>query len=281
MSGPARRSAAVRSRHAGRAGDGGAAGWRFGPSPARAAALLAIVACVLAVYGLTTVPALAITRIDVSPLSWTDRDAVIQRLGVEPGINAFQLSTDQLAERIEAIPSVAGARVEVRLPDTLAVTVTEREPILAWQVGDATYLVDREGMLFALASSAPGTLATLPTIVDGRAGSRAVLAIGTKLDPTDLDAATRLASLKPADVGSQADGLTVRITDADGFIITTTPASWIAVFGPYSPVLRSPALIPGQVRLLRSMLFGQEARLLRIVLADETHGTVVPRPSGH
>lgn len=278
MTGRARRPAAVRSR---RSGDGGTTRWRFGPSPARAAALLAIVACVLAVYGLTTVPALAITRIEVSPLSWTDRDTVIQRLGVEPGINAFQLSTDQLAERLGTIPSVAGARVEVRLPDTLAVTVTEREPILAWQVGDATYLVDREGMLFALASSASGTLASLPTIVDGRAGSRAVLAIGTKLDPTDLDAATRLASLKPADVGSQADGLTVRITDADGFIITTTPASWIAVFGPYSPVLRSPELIPGQVRLLRSMLFGQEARLLRIVLADETHGTVVPRPSGH
>lgn len=279
MSGPARRSAAVRSRHAGRVADGGSTRWRFGPSPARAAALLAIVACVLALYGLTTVPALAITRIEVSPLSWTDRDAVIQRLGVEPGINAFQLSTDQLAQRLGAIPSVAGARVEVRLPDTLAVTVTEREPILAWQVGDTTYLVDREGMLFALASSAPATLATLPTIVDGRAGSRAGLAIGARLDPTDLDAATRLASLKPADVGSQADGLTVRITDADGFIITTTPASWIAVFGPYSPVLRSPELIPGQVRLLRSMLFGQEARLLRIVLADETHGTVVPRPS--
>lgn len=277
MSARPRRVADVRLR---RSGDGGAARWRFGPSPARAAALLAIVACILGLYGLTTVPALAITRIEVSPLSWTDHDELVRWLRVDPGLNAFQLSTDHLAERLEEIPSVAAARVEVRLPDTLTVAVTEREPILAWRVGDVTFLVDREGMLFALASNAGGSAATLPTIVDGRGASKVILGIGTRIDPTDLDAATRLASLRPDDVGTGADGLTVRITDADGFVVTTTPASWTAVFGPYSPVLRSPEMIPGQVRLLRSMLFGQETRLGRIVLADETHGTVVPLPSG-
>ena len=215
----------------------------------------------------------------VSPLSWTSHDELVRWLRVDPGINAFQLSTGHLAERLEQLPSVATARVEVRLPDTLAVTVTERQPILAWKVGDVTFLVDREGMLFALASQAGGSIATLPTISDGRAASKATLAIGTRLDPTDLDAATRLASLKPDDVGTRADGLSVRISDADGFVVTTTPASWTAVFGPYSPVLRSPELIPGQVRLLRSILFGQETRVARIVLADETHGTVVPLPS--
>lgn len=277
MTGRARRPAAVRSR---RSGDGGTTRWRFGPSPARAAALLAIIACSLGLYGLATAPALAVTRIEVSPLSWTDHDELVRWLRLDPGINAFQLSTDDLAERLEELPSVAGASIEVRLPDTLTVTVTEREPILAWRVGEVTFLVDREGMLFALASKAGAGVATLPTIVDGRDASKAILGIGTRIDPTDLDAATRLASLKPDDVGTGAEALTVRITDSDGFVITTTPASWTAVFGPYSPVLRSPALIPGQVRLLRSMLFGQESRLLRIVLADETHGTVVPRASG-
>ena len=277
MSDRTRRPAAVRSR---RSIAGSAPGWRFGPSPARAAALLAIVACVLGLYGLTTVSGLAIERIEVSPLSWTNHDDLVQRLAVEPGINAFELSTDHLAERLEQIPSVAAVRIEVRLPDTLAVTVTEREPILAWRVGDATFVVDREGMLFALAGQAPANGLPLPTIVDVRGASRLILGIGSRLDPTDLDAATRLASLKPDDVGTRADRLVVRITDADGWVVTTTPASWIAVFGPYSPALRSPELIPGQVRLLRSMLFGQEARIARVVLADETHGTVVPLPSG-
>ena len=280
MTGRARRPAAVRVRDARDARSGRSPRWRFGPSPARAAALLAMIASLLALYGLTTAPALAVTRIEVSPLTWTDHDELVRWLRLDPGINAFQLPTDHLAERLEEIPTVADARVEVRLPDTLAVTVTERQPILAWRVGDVTFLVDREGMLFALASNVGGSVAGLPTILDGRSGSTAILGIGTRIDPTDLDVATRLASLKPDDVGSGADGLVVRISDADGFVVTTTPASWTAVFGPYSPVLRSPELIPGQVRLLRSMLFGKETRLLRITLADETHGTVVPLASG-
>jgi POTRA domain, FtsQ-type len=253
---------------------------RFGlslaPSPARAAALLGVLASVLALYGLTTAPAAAIERIDVSPLSWTDRAELVQWLGVDPGVNAFALQTDSLAARIEELPTVASAAVTVRLPGTLAVQVTERQPILAWRVHDVTFLVDRDGMLFALAGKGSGNSGAIPTIVDSRAASTSTLSIGTHLDPTDLDAATRLAALTPDDVGSRATGLAIRITDADGFVLATTPGSWIAIFGPYSPVLRTPDLIPGQVRLLRSILFGQEDRLARIVLADDQHGTIVP-----
>ena len=256
-------------------------GLSFGPSPVRAAALLGVLASVLALYGLTSAPAVAITRVDVSPLSWTDHDELVRWLGIDPGVNAFALETSHLAARVEELPAVASADVAVQLPGTLSVTVTERQPILAWRVGDATFLVDRDGMLFALAGKGTGNAAAIPTIVDSRAGSPAVLSIGTHLDPTDLDAATRLASLTPDDVGSRATGLVIRLNDADGFTVTTTPGSWTAVFGPYSPVLRTPDLIPGQVRLLRSILFGQEDRLARIVLADATHGTIVPLATPH
>jgi cell division septal protein FtsQ len=253
--------------------------WRFGPSPTRAAALLAIVACLLGLYGATTSSALAIQRIDISPLAWTNHDDVVRWLGVDPGVNAFRLATGDLAARVEELPAVASAEVEVSLPGTLRVTVTERTPILAWRIGDVTFLVDRDGVLFALAGKAVGSAAALPTVVDSRGASRAILGIGARLDPTDLDAATRIASLRPDDVGSRATALAVRITDADGFVVTTSPASWSAVFGPYSPVLRSPELVPGQVRLLRSILFGRETQLARIVLADDRNATVVPLPS--
>jgi hypothetical protein len=49
------------------------------------------------------------------------------------------------------------------------------------------------------------------------------------------------------------------------------------VFGFYSPATRSPEMIPAQVRLLKSLLFGREPDLLRIVLASGTDGTYVPR----
>jgi hypothetical protein len=275
------------TRRAGRraATRGGVRGWQFGPSPVRAAALLAILACVLALYGLTTTPALAIQRIDVSPTVWTSHDELVQRLGVDVGVNAVGLPTAGLAARLETLPAVAAASVQVSLPSTLVVTVTERQPILAWRVGSVTFLVDRDGKLFAASGPGIGPAASvavgLPTIVDLRAASTAILGIGATLDPTDLDAATRLASLTPGDVGSQATGLVVRITDADGFTIATTPASWTAVFGPYSPVLRTPDLIPGQVRLLRSLLFGKEELVQRVVLADDQNGTYVPIPTKH
>jgi hypothetical protein len=49
------------------------------------------------------------------------------------------------------------------------------------------------------------------------------------------------------------------------------------VFGFYSPATRPTEMIPGQVRLLRSLLAGREATVGRIVLASETDGTYVPK----
>lgn len=257
----------------------GRRGIRLGVAPVRAAALLGLVAAVMAGYGLLTAPAFAIRSIDVSPLRFTDREELVASLGVGTGTNAFRLSTAGLATEVERLPAVGAASVSVALPDRLVVSVTERTPILAWRAGESTFLVDRDGVLFAFASLAPDAAASLPTIVDRRAVSRLVVTLGARVDPVDLDAATRLASLTPEDLGSASTGLGVAITDADGFVVTTKPASWTAVFGSYGRVLRSPELIPGQVRLLRSLLFGRETQIARIVLADDRNGTYVPLPS--
>ena len=276
--GPTSRSAA-RPAH-GRTRDG-IGRRRFAATPVRAGAALGLLASTLALYGLTTASPFAVRRIEVSPLAWTDEATLVRWLGVDTGTNAFLLPTAALGARVAELPTVASAEVGVSLPDALVVRVTERTPILAWHVADVTFLVDRDGMLFAVAgAAAKGDVAALPSITDSRAASRIILGVGARLDPVDLDAATRLASLKPADVGSGAAGLAVRITDADGFVVTTKPGSWTAVFGPYSAVLRSPELIPGQVRLLRSLLFGHETQIARYTLADETHGTYLPLPTG-
>jgi hypothetical protein len=105
------------------------------------------------------------------------------------------------------------------------------------------------------------------------------LVVGATLDRVDLDAATRLGSLVPADVGSAAEALLVFISDANGFTIRTRPASWQAVFGFYTPTLRTPELVPGQVRLLRSLLIGREPVVDKVILASETDGTFTLKPS--
>ena len=64
------------------------------------------------------------------------------------------------------------------------------------------------------------------------------------------------------------------LDDQDGWTIRPAVGhSWTAVFGFYSATLRPPDLVPEQTRLLRGLLAGREATLLRIVLADGSHGT--------
>jgi cell division protein FtsQ len=255
-----------------------------GMSTARAGAALAMLVSAAAIYGVGASPAFDYTRIQVDGVVFTDRAAVEAALAGARGENLFRLSTAPLQAQVETLPTVADARVDIRLPGTLAVTIDERQPVLIWQVGERRWLTDAAGTLFAeLADAPPAEAADLPVVTDRRSLSSS-LAVGSRLDAVDLDAATRLASLTPDDVGSTAASLAVTVTDETGFALSAEPASWSAIFGLYTPSLRTTELIPSQVRLLRSLLDGREAQVGRVVLASATDGTYLPRetpkPSG-
>jgi len=257
-----------------------------GLSPIRAGALLAMLVAAAAVYGVTNSSAFVFEDLQVEGTAFTELGAIEDALEDVRSQNLFGLRTGTLEAGLRELPTVRSADVTVRLPDGLLVRVEERTPILVWRVGARRYLVDGEGRLFARLGedpdAQPAEAAALPVVEDRRATS-AGLSIGGRLEAVDLDAATRLASLKPADVGSEADGLTVAVGDANGFVIRARPDSWSAVFGFYTLSLRTPELIPGQVRLLRSLLIGREPQLDRVILASETDGTYTlkptPRPS--
>ena len=80
------------------------------------------------------------------------------------------------------------------------------------------------------------------------------------------------------------------MSDENGFVVSAKPEAWTAIFGYYTPSLRTTELIPEQVRLLRSLLVGREAQVERIVLATgdrrDVHAAVAtpsaspkPKPS--
>jgi POTRA domain, FtsQ-type len=255
-----------------------------GLSKVRAGAALVALAVAAAIYGVANSSAFDYARVRVDPaLRYTDPADVEAALAPARGQNLFFVDTEPLEAGLEALRTVAAARVSVQLPDTLVVTIREREPILVWRVGERRYLADSAGMLFArVADNATAEAGALPVVDDHRAAS-AGLSIGVRLPEVDLDAATRLGSLVPADVGSVAERLTVSLTDENGFVVRTRPAGWSAIFGFYTASLRTPELIPGQVRLLRSLLVGREATVERVILASDTDGTytskVTPAPS--
>jgi cell division septal protein FtsQ len=249
-----------------------------GLSRVRAGAALGMLLAAAGIYGVAASPAFGLGPVTIRGVHLTDAAEVTVRLGLVPGTNLFALSTEPLAARLRELPTVAAADVTIRLPDTLDVDIHEREPILVWGVGERRFLVDRDGVLFAELGPDSQDGATLPAMTDARAAS-AALGVGGRLDPLDLDAATRLGSIKPADVGSAASRLAVSVTDENGFVVTAMPGGWSAVFGFYTSSLRRPDLIAGQVRLLRSLLAGREPAVDRVILASDTSGTFIPRPS--
>ena len=239
-----------------------------------------------AIYGVANSPAFSYAtrpsrapRSPIRPRSWPLLDDA-------RGANLFALVTRPFEERIRELPTVRSADVSVRLPDTLGGQASrERTPILVWQVGARRYLVDaRRAAVRGLPGEPPPEAAAgLPVVEDRRAASVG-LSVGRALDRVDLDAATRLGSLVPADVGSEAEALYVFVDRRDRLHASgRKPATWQAVFGFYTPTLRTPELIPGQVRLLRSLLIGREPLIDRIILASETDGTyttkATPLPS--
>jgi cell division septal protein FtsQ len=250
-----------------------------GLTPVRAGALLAILLAGAGIYGLASSNAFQLRRTTVTGATWTPESKILAALALPQGANVFTVHAGDLEQALRAIPSLRGASVEISLPDEVRIAVDERVPLLVWQTVNGSYLVDGDGNLFAqVGQDTTDATAALPVIADTRefAGS---LVVGSTLDDPTLDAALRLGSLTPADVGTAARSLVLRLDDQDGFTMQTQPASWTAVFGFYTPTLRTTELIPGQVRLLRSLLAGREAGIERIVLADDRSGTLVPRSS--
>ncbi|MFM2105887.1 MAG: hypothetical protein RL338_919 [Chloroflexota bacterium] len=248
-------------------------------APVRAGAILVMVLALLAGWGLAASPAFAFRELELVDAErlLTDRAAIEAAVGgIAAGESVFAVAAGRIEEALEALPTVRAADVAVGLPGTLRIALDEREPVLAWVVGETRYAVDETGrVLAATPAGVPGAAARLVPIVDRRAGI--ALAIGATIDPLLLDAATRIGSLTPADVGSARERATVVLDDRDGFTLRLAPGGPIAVFGFYTPSLRPPAIVPGQARLLRSILDGREDELGWVILASETNGTYLAK----
>jgi hypothetical protein len=230
-----------------------------------------------AVYGLAATSAFGFERLEIRGTTITTETAIRDQLGLADGTNLVGLVTDPIEARLRRLPAVGGVEVSVGLPDVLHVSVTERMPIVIWAIADRRYAVDATGYLFAEVSNNPSPdIKSIPVVVDERIATFP-LGVTSSLDPTDLDAATRLGSLTPGQIGSHAASLRVHITDQRGFTVTSGRDGWLAVFGFYGRNQRTPDLISGQVQLLGALLAGREDTVQTVILADDKEGTYVPK----
>lgn len=75
----------------------------------------------------------------------TDQAQVLEALGTGLGGPLLEVSLEDARARLEAISTVHHASVERVFPDTLKVTLQERQPVAIWQYKQQLQLVDAEG----------------------------------------------------------------------------------------------------------------------------------------
>lgn len=89
---------------------------------------------------------LAVEQVTVKGRAQTTRAELIDALRVETGHSILHVSINDMRERIEDLPWVAGAAVERLLPSTIHISISERTPIAIWQHDNRLVLIDGDGV---------------------------------------------------------------------------------------------------------------------------------------
>lgn len=115
---------------------------------------------------------------------WNQRDEeLIRTLGLKRNSNIFDLDLGKLRRQLRSVPSIADARVQRILPDTLMVEVSERMPRAIINYPRSRWVIDEEAVVMERTRSMANSI-VLPTI--------------TGVAHTRLKGGDRLPELQPA-----------------------------------------------------------------------------------
>lgn len=103
----------------------------------------------------------------------TEREAVMQALGVRRGEPILSIDLAEAKQRLEELPWVSGASIERRLPGILYISLSERQPMAIWQHDRRFTVIDRAGRPLAdaveLARRGNQRIDTLPQVIGANA----------------------------------------------------------------------------------------------------------------
>jgi hypothetical protein len=101
-----------------------------------------------AVYALWTAPEFKVAEVEINGLVRLTREDIETVLGVEDQ-PVFSINPAKIKQDLEeAFPEIADISVSVTLPASVAVTIEERQPVLALRLGEEELWVDSEGVVF-------------------------------------------------------------------------------------------------------------------------------------
>lgn len=148
---------ATPSRHATPAGAAAAAARFTAQARARrrrhwiraALGLLAAAALLAAAWAVLFSPLLAVREVEVAGTGRLDPAEVTRTAAVPTGGSLALLDTGAIAARVAELAPVDDVDVQRRLPHSVRIVVTEREPAVVLDSPDGRQLVDDEGVTFA------------------------------------------------------------------------------------------------------------------------------------
>ena len=190
-----------------------------------------IAGLVAAAYG----PWMRVTALGHTGDVYTPADRVQGIMDDYRGVPILAVDRAALRDRLAALPTVADARVELRLPGELQVAITEKPPAFLWRTQRAVLVGARDGTIITelpLTGVLPDGLRRLPSVEDERFVSR-LLAAGDVVPPAELRVANRLTALDPRLIGSRASALAVRVDYQRGFELESVQPAWTAALGFY------------------------------------------------
>jgi hypothetical protein len=164
---------------------------------------------------------------------YTSEAELEESLAGARGTSALAVDTAALAARVEELPAVAEATVQVSLTGRIHATVVEPEAAFVWETRHERFIGAADGTLFVELDDEPGAqVAGLPTIRDTRFAAR-VLTIGDVVPEELVRVSLRLAALDPALLGTVATDLSIAVDDEYGFRIASAEQAWEIALGVY------------------------------------------------
>ena len=118
---------------------------------------------VAAAYGLTVRAGFSVQDVSVEGRKRTDPSTILATLGVKRGSPILAMNPADARLRLEALPWVATASVERRLPGQVYVRLAERSPLALWQLDGEISVIDTTGAV--LQGVEPRNFARLPLVV--------------------------------------------------------------------------------------------------------------------
>jgi cell division protein FtsQ len=168
-------------------------------------ALLSVLTVIALVYLLFFSSMLGAKDVSVAGARTVSADQIRTVAAVPAGKPLLRLSTDEIRDRVAAMPGIATVEVSRSWPGTVDITVTERTAIAFFDSGpggDGVHLVDGGGVVFKTVSARPAGLPELklPKVSADDPVTRAVTAVLGVIPEQLLKQVTTATAKTPASV---------------------------------------------------------------------------------